>query len=109
MGQLVWATAHGTQSLTGGSNGITGIFAAEWMNAFQHPKNLYWFIFGVTLGATGLLFIITRSPFGDALRGIRENRRRAEFAGIAVKRYEMMAFVIAGTFWRDRWGAVRHR
>ena len=98
VGQLVWAIAHGTQSFTGGQNGITGIFAADYLNAFQKPKNLYWFIFGVTLVCTALIYVITRSPFGDALRGIRENRLRAEFAGLWVRRYELTAFVIAGTF-----------
>ena len=98
VGQLVWAVAHGTQNLTGGQNGIAGVFAADWLNGITHSSNLYWFIFLVALGATGLLYIITKSPFGDACRGIRENRRRAEFAGIAIKRYELLAFVIAGTF-----------
>jgi ABC-type branched-subunit amino acid transport system ATPase component/ABC-type branched-subunit amino acid transport system permease subunit len=98
VGQLVWAVAHGWQSLTGGSNGTTGVFAADYLNAFQHPANLYWFIFGCILVCTLLLYVITMSPFGDALRGIRENRRRAEFAGLWVKRYELTAFVVAGTF-----------
>ena len=47
---------------------------------------------------TGAVYVITKSPFGDALRGIRENRRRAEFAGLWVKRYELSAFVISATF-----------
>ena len=98
VGQLVWAVAHGSQNLTGGQNGIAGIFGADYLNGITHPSNLYWFIFLVALGATGLLYVITRSPFGDACRGIRENRRRAEFAGIAIKRYEVLAFVIAGIF-----------
>jgi len=98
VGQLIWATAHGWQTLTGGTNGLTGIFAARSLSTFFHPDNLYWFIFGATLGCTGLLYVITNSPFGDACRAIRENRRRAEFTGLWVKRYELAAFVIAGMF-----------
>ncbi len=98
VGQLVWATAHGWQSLTGGTNGTNGVFAAEWINAFQHPDQLYWFIFGCVLVCTAMLYVITNSPFGDALRGIRENYRRAEFAGLWVKRYELTAFMIAAMF-----------
>ena len=98
VGQLVWAVIHGWQSLTGGTNGANGIFANDWINAFQHPDQLYWFIFGVVLLCTGAVYVITKSPFGDALRGIRENRRRAEFAGLWVKRYELSAFVISATF-----------
>jgi ABC-type branched-subunit amino acid transport system ATPase component/ABC-type branched-subunit amino acid transport system permease subunit len=96
--QLVWAVAHGWQSLTGGTNGSNGVFAADWLNPFMHPRQLYWFIFGIALICAVILYVITKSPFGDALRGIRENRRRAEFAGLWVKRYEMTAFVIAATF-----------
>jgi ABC-type branched-subunit amino acid transport system ATPase component/ABC-type branched-subunit amino acid transport system permease subunit len=98
MAQLVWAVAHGWQGLTGGTNGSNGVFAADWLNPFLHPHQLYWFVFGVALICAAILYVITRSPFGDALRGIRENRRRAEFAGLWVKRYEMTAFVIAATF-----------
>jgi ABC-type branched-subunit amino acid transport system ATPase component/ABC-type branched-subunit amino acid transport system permease subunit len=98
VGQLIWAIAHGWQSLTGGSNGTNGVFAADWLNAFQHPHQLYWFIFAIVLVCTGALYVITKSPFGDALRGIRENRQRAEFAGLWVKRYEITAFVVASTF-----------
>jgi ABC-type branched-subunit amino acid transport system ATPase component/ABC-type branched-subunit amino acid transport system permease subunit len=98
VGQLVWAVAHGWQSLTGGTNGTTGVFAADWLNPFQHSKQLYWFVFGIALVCAVILYVVTRSPFGDALRGIRENRRRAEFAGLWVKRYELTSFVVAGAF-----------
>ena len=98
MAQLVWAVAHGWQGLTGGTNGSNGVFAADWLNPFLHAHQLYWFVFGVALICAVMLYVITGSPFGDALRGIRENRRRAEFSGLWVKRYEMTAFVIAATF-----------
>ncbi|MFQ5426987.1 MAG: ATP-binding cassette domain-containing protein, partial [Gaiellales bacterium] len=98
MGQLVWAGVHGYQSLTGGSNGTTGVFAADFIHPFNHRDHLFWFIFGCVAICTVLIWIVTRSPFGDALRGIRENRRRAEFTGLWIKRYELTAFVIAGTF-----------
>ena len=97
-GQLIWAIAHGWQSITGGTNGRPGVFAAEWLNPFTHGKQLYWFVFLIVLACAVLLYIITRSPFGDALRAIRENRIRAEFAGLNVTRYELAAFVIAAMF-----------
>jgi ABC-type branched-subunit amino acid transport system ATPase component/ABC-type branched-subunit amino acid transport system permease subunit len=96
--QLVWATAHGWQSLTGGTNGTTGVFGPEFLSPFLNPNNLYWFIFGIAAFCTLLLYVVTRSPFGDALRGIRENRRRAAFVGLPVKRYELAAFALAGIF-----------
>jgi ABC-type branched-subunit amino acid transport system ATPase component/ABC-type branched-subunit amino acid transport system permease subunit len=97
--QLFWAVAHGWQSFTGGTNGISGIVAPGWFNAYADlGKHLYWFIFGCTLFCTILVYVIVKSPFGDALRAIRDNPRRAEFSGMWVKRYEMTAYVIAGTF-----------
>lgn len=96
--QLVWAAAHGWQSLTGGTNGTTGIFGPQFLSPFLHPNNLYWFIYGVAAFCTLLLYVVTRSPFGDALRGIRENGRRAAFVGLPVKRYQLGAFVLAATF-----------
>ncbi len=98
VGQLIWATAHGWQRILGGTNGITAVFGPEWLNGFTHPDNLYWFVYGCALVCAALLFVVTRSPFADALRGIRENRRRAEFSGLPIKRYELASFVIAGTF-----------
>jgi len=98
VGQLIWATAHGWQSLLGGTNGITAVFGPGWLSPFLQPKNLYWFVFGCVLVCTTILYVVTRSPFGDALRGIRENRRRAEFSGLWPKRYELTAFVVAGVF-----------
>src|SRR6516165_9899341 len=97
--QLFWAVAHGWQSFTGGTNGISGIVAPGWFNAYTDlGKHLYWFIFAVALFCTILIYMIVKSPFGDALRAIRDNPRRAEFSGMWVKRYEMTAYVIAGTF-----------
>jgi ABC-type branched-subunit amino acid transport system ATPase component/ABC-type branched-subunit amino acid transport system permease subunit len=93
--QLYWALAHGWTDVTGGENGLPGFFAPDWLFTAQE---LYWFAFVVCTACGVLLFVITRSPFGDALRAIRENRRRAEFTGIPVRRYELAAFVIAGTF-----------
>ena len=98
VGQLIWATAHGWQSLTGGTNGTTGVFPPAFISPFQHADRLYWFVFVVVAVSAGVLYAITRSPFGDALRGIRDNRLRAEFVGLWVKRYELTAFVVAGAF-----------
>ncbi|MGI9657340.1 MAG: ABC transporter permease subunit, partial [Gaiellaceae bacterium] len=57
VGQLIWAGIHGWQSLTGGTNGTTGVFAAEWLNPFVHLNTLYWFLFGCTLACAVLIYI----------------------------------------------------
>jgi branched-chain amino acid transport system permease protein len=45
-----------------------------------------------------VLWRISRSPFGKALRAIRDNEMRAAFIGIPVWRYRWYAFMIAGVF-----------
>jgi branched-chain amino acid transport system permease protein len=50
------------------------------------------------IGSALLLWRITRSPFGSALRAIRDNETRAMFIGIPVWRYRWSAFILSGFF-----------
>lgn len=45
-----------------------------------------------------LLWRINHSPFGKALRAIRDNHTRAAYIGIPVRRYRWYAFIISGVF-----------
>jgi branched-chain amino acid transport system permease protein len=47
--------------------------------------------------AAGFLRRVVRSPFGHVLVGIRENETRMEAVGYPVRRYKLLAFVLAGT------------
>jgi branched-chain amino acid transport system permease protein len=52
----------------------------------------------VIVGAAALLLHrVVRSPFGHVLRGIHDNEERMQAVGYAVRRYKLLAFVIAGT------------
>ena len=44
------------------------------------------------------LWWIVNSPFGKALRAIRDNETRAECIGIPVHRYRWFAFILSGVF-----------
>src|SRR5262249_7224887 len=44
------------------------------------------------------LHAIVESPFGYALKAIRENPRRARFIGVNVRRHQLVAFVVSGMF-----------
>jgi branched-chain amino acid transport system permease protein len=46
--------------------------------------------------ALGVLWRVSRSPFGMALRAIRDNDVRAAFVGIPVRAYRWRAFVLSG-------------
>lgn len=58
------------------------------------------YFFTLILVALGLaiLWKVIDSPFGLALKAIRENAVRGEFVGIRVTRYRLAAFVISGAF-----------
>lgn len=95
LSQLLYVIVFQWYSFTRGDNGIHGIEMPEFLNS---TANAYWFILPVTILAMIVLRMIAGSPFGAALLAIRENRQRASFLGINVKRYELAAFTIAGTF-----------
>jgi len=95
LSQLVYVIAFQWYSFTQGDNGIHGVEMPDFLDT---TANAYWFILAITVVALVALWAVARSPFGAALVAIRENRQRAAFIGINVKRYELAAFTIAGTF-----------
>ncbi|HSF21740.1 MAG TPA: branched-chain amino acid ABC transporter permease [Burkholderiales bacterium] len=64
------------------------------------PEQFYAVFYYVILAAfaatLAMLWRINRSPFGLALRGIRDNDVRAEFIGIRLARLRWRAFVVSG-------------
>ena len=94
--QLVYVAAFQSYSLTGGDNGIHGIPIPDFLSD-PRSGTPYYFVLAIVAAGALLLFAVARSPFGAALNGIRENRQRAAFVGITVKRYELGAFVIASS------------
>lgn len=58
----------------------------------------YFFTLGVVVLALYLLWRLVNSPFGLALKGLRENAVRGECVGVRVSRYRLAAFVISGAF-----------
>jgi branched-chain amino acid transport system permease protein len=93
--QLLYVVAFEWYGVTGGDNGVQGIAVPTFLDS---TVNAYWFVLAVAACGTAVLAMIYRSPFGAALLAIRENRLRAAFVGIDVKRHELAAFTLAGTF-----------
>jgi branched-chain amino acid transport system permease protein len=56
----------------------------------------YYVILLAFFAAVGALWRVSRSPFGMALRAIRDNDVRAAFVGIPVRVYRWRAFVLSG-------------
>ena len=91
--QIVWSIAFQWDEVTGGSNGIIGLWPAEWLN----QKAAYYYL-TLTLTVAGVLFLwrVLLAPFGYALRAGRDSPLRADAIGIDVFSYQWMAFVLAG-------------
>ena len=91
--QIVWATVFQWEELTGGSNGVIGVWPRP---PFDKPDAY----FLLTLAAAALAVLILRrvlfAPFGYAMRAGRDNPVRAEAIGIDVKRVHWLGFALAG-------------
>jgi len=92
--QIVWSVAFQWVEVTGGDNGILGVWPEKWAAG---PANFYWLSIGVAALAVAALRVVVFSPFGFALRATRDSPLRGEAIGIDGKRIQWTAFVIAGT------------
>jgi branched-chain amino acid transport system permease protein len=92
--QIVWSIAFQWVAVTGGDNGILGVWPESWAAS---PARFYWLSLGVAALAVAALRIAVFSPFGFALRATRDSPLRGEAIGIDGKRIQWTAFVIAGT------------
>ncbi|MET0719527.1 MAG: ABC transporter permease [Tardiphaga sp.] len=91
--QIVWACVFQWEELTGGSNGILGI----WPAAPFDSRGPFYFL-TLALAALGVLLLrkFLFAPFGYAMRAGRDSPLRAEAIGLDVKRIQWLAFAIAG-------------
>jgi len=106
LSQVLWSLAYKLFWVTGGSDGLRvptptllGGIAGPGANqpAFLAYR-YYYYVLLLFLASTALMWLIVRSPFGKALQAIRDNETRAEFVGIQVRRYRLVAFVVSGVF-----------
>ena len=92
--QIAWSVVFQWDGFTGGSNGLTGVWPAPWL-ADRHTY--YYLTLVLVVAAVGLLRRIVFSPFGLAMRAVRDSPLRAQAIGIPVARVQWVAFVIAGS------------
>ena len=92
--QIVWSIAFQWVEVTGGDNGILGVWPEKWAAS---PSHFYWLSLGIAALVVVALRIVVFSPFGFALRATRDSPLRGEAIGIDGKRIQWIAFVIAGT------------
>ncbi len=93
--QIVWSVAFQWDEVTGGSNGLTGVWPAPWLA----DKRMYYYLtLALVVGGVLLIRRALFAPFGYAMRAGRDSPLRADAIGIDVKRTQWMAFVIAAVF-----------
>ena len=95
LAQIVWSILFQWEAVTGGSNGILGIWP-QW--PFDNLGSYYLLTLGFVLAGVLLLRRFLFAPFGYAMRAGRDSPLRAEAIGIHVKRVHWIAFAIAGAF-----------
>jgi branched-chain amino acid transport system permease protein len=92
-GQIVWSVSFQWYEVTGGDNGIVGV----WPDLF-HGKPIQFYFFVLALGTLSLLLLYKaiHAPFGYTLRTTRDSVLRAQSLGINVGRHRWYAFILSG-------------
>jgi branched-chain amino acid transport system permease protein len=92
-------------SLTGGDTGIRvlrpSLFGNDW-SALDRTTFMigpfYYYCLGLLVVLGLAMWRIVRSPFGLHLAAIRENPRKAEYLGVRVRFFRLVAFVISAFY-----------
>ncbi|MFI4988669.1 MAG: ABC transporter permease [Alphaproteobacteria bacterium] len=93
--QIAWSGATQWGSLTGGDNGILGVWPVPWLGG---KLGFYYLALLLCGGTILLLRRLTAAPFGYSLRAARDSPLRADAIGIDVRRHQWLAFIVAGSF-----------
>ncbi|MCB2099482.1 MAG: ABC transporter permease [Rhodobacterales bacterium] len=93
--QIAWSIVFQWDAVTGGDNGLLGVWPAPWAST---PEAFYYLTLAIC--AVGVMMIrrIVFSPFGYTLRSCRDSVLRADAIGIDRQRIQWLGFILAGTF-----------
>lgn len=98
LAQVLWSVAFGWRSLTNGDDGMPGVPRPDFGWSLDDTASFYYFVLAVVALASLLLVAIVKSPFGHALKGIRESESRMQALGYDVRLHQFMAIVLAAAF-----------
>jgi branched-chain amino acid transport system permease protein len=91
--QIAWSVAFQWDGVTGGSNGLIGLWPSSWLAS----RPAYYLLTAIACGAAVIaLWRVLHAPFGQALRAGRDSPLRADAIGIDVRRVQWTAFALAG-------------
>lgn len=101
--QIIYVVVFQWRGLTGGDDGLPGITRPQ-MNlivtsiSLNSTIHFYYFTLICVIISIFIIWTIVHSPLGYIFQAIRDNSKRAEFMGIPVNRFRLIAFTIAGVF-----------
>lgn len=98
IGELLHLLALQWRSLTRGSDGLSAGLPFELVpgQPVLLVGHVYWAALAVFVVCGGLILLLIRSPFGSALRGIRDNEPRMRSLGYPTTRYKYVVWVFSG-------------
>ena len=103
-GMMIFSLALKWRDFTGGDDGLVGIPRAPleipWVLSIDMASmgRYYYFVMAVALLAIAVAYRLVRSPLGLTFQGIRDSETRMAFTGVPVRRYRLIAFVVAGLY-----------
>jgi branched-chain amino acid transport system permease protein len=95
LAQIAWAVAMQWEDVTGGSNGLVGLWP---QGLLAEPAWFFALVVIASVAGMAKLAWIEATPFGFTLRGVRDAPARAAAIGIDTRLTQWAAFVIAGVF-----------
>jgi branched-chain amino acid transport system permease protein len=83
--------------ITGGEDGLQNIPRNSLFGLvdMSSDKVFYWMVAAIFLGGILFIYRVIHSPFGEVLKGIRENEQRMISLGYQVQRYKLVTFIIS--------------
>lgn len=91
--QILYAVAFQWVEMTGGDNGIVGVWPSTWASG---RIAYYYLTLVVSVAAIAGLRHVMYAPFGYALRGARDSELRADAIGIDVRAQRWLSFILGG-------------
>ena len=90
--QIVWSVVYQWDAVTGGSNGMIGVWPESWLSGHAW----YYVVALVAIAVVVLVRRVAFSHYGMALRAVRDSAVRADALGLNVKTVQWVGFSIAG-------------
>ncbi len=97
--QLAHEAANKGSSITGGSDGLSGIAPDPLFGMFRFDlfgRTAFWFAVALVVLVVVALRVVMRSPFGMLCRGIKEDPVRIQSMGISVNGTLLRLYLISG-------------